>query len=248
LSTFGLSSTATNPEVIDHAVISNEMVSAYIPLSATLYDDIGTLAGVTDYSTTTSDHYPIMTRYLFGGVLPVNLVSFTAVKQGLNSKLNWSTAQETNSREFIIERSSDGTGFIEIGRVAAAGNSSSVINYEWTDTRPLKGRNYYRLRQVDLNNQGVLSRVASVLFNKNGIISIYPNPASRSVEILTDIASPAAVTAQLIDMNGKVVKIQNENISAGQVMVMNLESVTKGLYVLKIMYSNTVVTEKLMIQ
>jgi hypothetical protein len=73
LSRFGLSSTANNPEMIDHVMASNEMAVRYIPLSASLYNDIDSLAAITNYAETTSDHYPIMSRY-----------SMTAITTGLN--------------------------------------------------------------------------------------------------------------------------------------------------------------------
>ncbi|HEU4901334.1 MAG TPA: choice-of-anchor J domain-containing protein, partial [Flavisolibacter sp.] len=65
LSYAGLASTAENPDVIDHVVISDELHPSYVNLSATLYNDIATVAGITDYTNTTSDHFPVMTRYVF---------------------------------------------------------------------------------------------------------------------------------------------------------------------------------------
>lgn len=248
LSQFGLSSTATNPEVIDHVIISNELESAYVPFSSTLYDDIGALAGVTNYSTTTSDHFPVMSRYLFSPGLPVRLLSFDAVKQGSYAKLSWRTAEEVNNREFIIERSGDGINYAEIARLPAAGGASTVTDYDWLDTKPLKGRNYYRLKQVDNDNRSHLSRIASVLFNKNSLIAVYPNPATGFIEIAPDLAGTTLVSVQLLDVNGKVVKTQSETTGPGQIIKMNLENISKGLYILKLSYNGTIGTEKLVIQ
>lgn len=65
LSLLGLSSTAENPEMIDHVMISNELGLLYLEQSASLFNDIGELANVEDYAGTTSDHYPVLTRYIF---------------------------------------------------------------------------------------------------------------------------------------------------------------------------------------
>jgi hypothetical protein len=40
--------------------------------------------------------------------------------------LFWVTASESNSKEFIVERSGDGTHFNAIGRVDAAGFSNNL--------------------------------------------------------------------------------------------------------------------------
>jgi hypothetical protein len=48
--------------------------------------------------------------------------------------LQWTTASEQNSDSFFIEKSTDGSNFIIIGSVAAAGNSTEVRKYSFTDS------------------------------------------------------------------------------------------------------------------
>jgi hypothetical protein len=63
LSLAGKKSTASFNDVIDHVLISNEMVPYYMPASATILTDVA--SDITKYSSTTSDHYPVYTRYRF---------------------------------------------------------------------------------------------------------------------------------------------------------------------------------------
>ncbi|MDP4260939.1 MAG: HYR domain-containing protein [Bacteroidota bacterium] len=63
LSLAGKRSTVTFNDVIDHVVASNEMASFYLPESANILNDVANL--VSNYGTTTSDHYPAFTRYKF---------------------------------------------------------------------------------------------------------------------------------------------------------------------------------------
>ena len=66
--------------------------------------------------------------------LPVELVSFTGTWAGGGAELRWATASEKNSRYFQVERSITGKeGFESVGRVAAAGSSSSARNYQLRD-------------------------------------------------------------------------------------------------------------------
>lgn len=60
LSDSGISSTVSYPDVIDHHLTSNELFGFYVENSATSFpaDDY-----VTNYATTTSDHYPVLSRY-----------------------------------------------------------------------------------------------------------------------------------------------------------------------------------------
>jgi hypothetical protein len=63
LANSGAQSTAGFPTVIDNTITSNEMGAFYIPGSAAVRTDIA--SQIADYSNTTSDHYPVQTRYSF---------------------------------------------------------------------------------------------------------------------------------------------------------------------------------------
>jgi len=61
LSLTGNSSTASFPDMIDHVITSSEMSIAYVQNSAKVYRDVLTL--VNSFASTTSDHFPIITKY-----------------------------------------------------------------------------------------------------------------------------------------------------------------------------------------
>ena len=63
LSLAGKRSTVNYNDVIDHAEISIEMQCYYMSNSANILTDVANL--VSNYGTTTSDHYPVFTRYSF---------------------------------------------------------------------------------------------------------------------------------------------------------------------------------------
>lgn len=82
--------------------------------------------------------------------------SFNAIENAKQGDLTWTTSKENEMKEFQIERSSDGVNnFTTIGTVATTaigGNSTTNINYSFTDLTPLDGNNFYRLKMVDLYN------------------------------------------------------------------------------------------------
>ena len=63
LSLAGKKSTASFNDVIDHVVVSNDMTPYYMPATASILTDVTSL--VSNYAGTTSDHYPVFTRYIF---------------------------------------------------------------------------------------------------------------------------------------------------------------------------------------
>ena len=99
-------------------------------------------------------------------VYPVELIDWQVEKQGERSRLYWSTSSETNTEAFILERSLDGRNFEEIGRVGAAGFSQERIDYEFWDSAPYRGKNYYRLKTLDLNGALEHSEIRLIEFDE----------------------------------------------------------------------------------
>jgi len=112
--------------------------------------------------------------------LPLTLLQFTATKQSNTAALQWQTGQEQNTRDFVIERSSDGKTYTDIGTVAAAGTSNTKRYYYFTDNTPLEGNNYYRLRQRDLDGQSTYSPVRMLSFTMSGNLIWYSTGANAA--------------------------------------------------------------------
>jgi len=164
------------------------------------------------------------------GALPVELTNFTAAKNGNAVNLKWSTASEQNNAYFNVERSADGVSFSTIGKVNGAGNSSSTLNYSFTDNSPLAGKNFYRLRQVDFDGEFDLSAIVSVNMSVNSSISLYPNPVTNTALLWYPKAIKGAAY-RLVAMDGRIMKsgILQENSTQ---MNLNLGGLQSGSYVL----------------
>jgi hypothetical protein len=148
------------------------------------------------------------------GVLPVKLVYFNVQAAGKKAQLSWQTATEQNSDRFEIERSIDGLHFEKIGSVKASGNSTSPVNYYFFDLVPKKGINYYRLKQVDIDNRFEFSAIKTAQFGDDVLFALYNNPSNG-----TDIKMKVNVfpsTLSVFDASGrkmKEVNLVNSNYS-----------------------------------
>jgi|GEM_PF-6254960 len=164
-------------------------------------------------------------------VVPVKLTSFLVTKQNKTAVLNWQTSNETNNKGFVIERSNNGTNWTKIDFVMAKGQPA---NYTYADNSPLKGINYYRLVQEDLDGQTSFSAIRNVNFDDaNTGLSIYPNP----VEQVLNIASSKAIrNISLINAVGQTVSFINANGNTQQIV--NAGQLTSGIYILQIIYTD----------
>ena len=165
--------------------------------------------------------------------LPVKLLQFTAHKTGnKQATLRWSTAQETNSKVFEIERSTNGVQYASIGNVAAGGNTKKVINYEFVDNNP-QSVNYYRLKQIDLDGSVSYSHVQYVLMDETQTsIKLYPIPAT---EILTIEHTERIASVRVMDISGRLL-LDHEGTTRRETL--SVESLKAGVYIIELMDEN----------
>lgn len=202
LSLQGDSSTVSNANVIDNVITSNETGIAYVPGSAhVLY---GVTGLVSSYGTTTTDHYPVVTRYDLSYLAkPVDIQRFTAVADSGKVKLDWTTSHEINSRYFIVERSRNGFNFEAIDTLAGHADTREAASYQVYDNKPWPGRSNYRLKQVSLDSSISYSDIQTVnLQQQSKCLKISVNGKQVTVEICSNNNGRGYI--QLIDMNGRV--------------------------------------------
>ncbi|MGZ5134983.1 MAG: hypothetical protein ACXWCG_07530, partial [Flavitalea sp.] len=112
--------------------------------------------------------------------LPVKVKNFTAQPQGDNSvMLRWVSVFEANSYKYVIQKSTDGRNFSDVGDITAAGNSLTTLNYFYADRQGANGAVYYRLKLVDLDGSIDYTKIiylnnGQVMFGQQ--LSVFPNP------------------------------------------------------------------------
>ncbi len=181
------------------------------------------------------------------GALPVHLSAFTVTKTDNVARLNWTTEFEINSSHFVIERSTDGRTWNSIATVAAKGNSSIKTSYEIYDNAPVRGINYYRLRQVDKDGQYELSGVRNALFDARNTVEIAPNPAKDFINLYIGKTAARQTTAsiQLLNAAGKIVY---STVSAQSHIQIPAVSLAKGLYFAKVITADGPTTIRVVVE
>jgi hypothetical protein len=181
--------------------------------------------------------------------LPVRFRSFTARPVRCQVNLSWATSEEVNADYFSVQRSTDAKTFKEIGRVPAAGTSSQLKEYSFEDKKP-EIRNYYRLKEVDLDSKFQLTRIISVSCACAGIKFIVSQIRSDSFEISIrneSAQSQETFRAQLINHQGTVVR--RLSLPTNHSTELDGSRLARGIYILHITNSAgyTIHTQKLVI-
>lgn len=186
-----------------------------------------------------------------GGPVPVVLSIFKASL--LNEKLaqlDWVTSQEINNSHFILERSTDAHSFAPVATISGNGTTSLQHHYSFKDN--ISGVSasviYYRLRQIDLDGKSNLSEVVSLKIQRSvKNVNVSPNPFINSVTISAEWDKADEATAQIINMQGKVVISRTIRLNKGynQVTIDNLSNLPAGNYVLQLISSNGRIIQKI---
>jgi hypothetical protein len=152
-------------------------------------DDI-TFGGSRDATLTSPAEVPVAS----GSALPVRWAEFNASWSADGTALlQWSTASESGSDRFIVEYARDAASFHPVGSVHAAGNSTTLSQYEFRHPERPVGNHYYRLRQVDVDGSASYSRVLHLVRAGADGISLYPNPSSETIHLTVSTPTPYTV-------------------------------------------------------
>mgnify|MGYP003605546865 CR=1 FL=1 len=110
--------------------------------------------------------------------LPINLGTFKGTITTKGNVLDWQTFGEQNNDYFMVQRANTNDIFIDLGKISGAGNSTTVRNYSFVDTKPASATNYYRLAQVDYNGAIHYSQTIALANEGQQQYILSPNPAN----------------------------------------------------------------------
>ncbi len=171
--------------------------------------------------------------------MTVVFVEFDITVKSNGNQINWSTILESNLAKYEIQRSTSNQSFETIATVQAKGSNAVTVNYTYTDTKPLNGKNIYRLKMVDTRN--------GVQYTANKIISgnmqaiemqgfqVYPNPARPGSSLTLNVNNAGKFAVRIINLTGKVIfttQVVNAHFSPFNMQVP--ANFSAGLYVIDI--------------
>jgi predicted esterase len=182
------------------------------------------------------------------GPLPVKFVYFNASCENAGGvALRWRTAMELNTNKFSVERSTDGAHWIEVGSVAAAGQSSQERSYVFYDKTGTGNNNMYRIIEYDFDGRQTFSSIVrSNCSSKAASIILYPNPSSGSSTLSITLHQKTNVTIKIIDSRGAEIMQKQVLLPPGINSVpLDMTSYAKGMYTINVLYNAETISLKM---
>ena len=164
--------------------------------------------------------------------LPISLLEFKATCLADAIVLNWSTASENNNDYFIMQRSEDGSSWIDIEHKKGAGNSSGLREYSMTDNSKSNDLVYYRLMQVDFDGRKeAFDLIAVNCINEYNSMLVYPNPSDSQLNMQFDVnQNYKEVQLIIIDALGKIVFEKSIHLLKGKNNFQFEHNLNAGVY------------------
>jgi hypothetical protein len=174
--------------------------------------------------------------FMPAAVLPLTITNVKAYRKINDIAVEWSVENESNLKQYEVEKSADGNVFAIAYTVAA--NNAALSNYKWLDVQPLAGNNYYRIRSTDINMQTVYSNIVKVNMGKvEQTISIYPNPVINGMINLQLNNQPTGIYGiRMLNKSGQVImerKVQHTEGSSTETIHFN-KYLPHGIYQLEV--------------
>jgi len=170
--------------------------------------------------------------------LPLEVLDITAELQENGVNVEWTTANEIYSEMYVVERSLDGENFETIGSVVATGRGRAYQNYNFIDRQPIKGWNYYRLRQLDAAGNADLSKIVSVeVLSTTSPLILFPNPALRGTNVLLKVPVAEAgetLDVQVLDLQGRVLYTTQIDYAEEGLSIPVSKFWIEGLYIIQV--------------
>jgi hypothetical protein len=149
----------------------------------------------------------------------IELSSFVGLSRCETNEISWTTMTESNTQAFDIYRSGDGISYVQIGTMAAAGNSSVAKSYSFVDNQVSAAQVYYRLtlRNMDgtSENTGIVG-VNNDCKNNIEITNLRPNPVSDLLYFDVMCNVDERVNLVVMDVTGRIVTQQESQLVKGR--------------------------------
>lgn len=164
-------------------------------------------------------------------ILPLTLVEFTGKLQNNTAYLQWQTANEVNTKQFLVQHSDNGIVFNTIGSVKALSTGGNH-SYYFNDAKISAGQNFYRLQMTDNDGRSSYSNIISIKTNnENPSLTVYPNPATNNAALLFNATAKSKYAIRITDVSGKVIKNINGVSEIGENKVfLNVSNFNSGTY------------------
>lgn len=177
------------------------------------WQEVGVSATNTQQNTISANNVSALDKYtLFpGNALPLRLLAFSARCKDQGAVLQWITANEVQTKQFVIETSNNGLTWQPMNTVSAQGNT---LEHTYT-TNVMNGGSFFRLRMEDIDGKYQYSPVKMIDCSTSPTIVAGPNPTKGTVTISLTADASKMLVIEVLDMRGRTLFTKTWQVNQG---------------------------------
>ncbi len=166
--------------------------------------------------------------------------------------IEWSNRDNQKPKNFIVEKSRDGSSFTEVFKTTADEDLNKI--YYYSDKREENENiTYYRVRQINYDGTDVYSSSLKVgqssKKEKFKVGQNYPNPFNPATSFNVEMLETSEAAIKVYDLVGKVIKILHEGTLTKGEHTFNFDGsgLTSGIYFYEIKTPSSSIVKKMIL-
>jgi hypothetical protein len=220
--------------------------SFWINIGGTGVGDVTTTGTVTSNSVSAfNNNFTIAST---SWVLPLDIISFSGIRNVSYNHLNWIIGNELNVLQYELQRSTDGLNFTTIN-IQDAKNYYATALYSYDDVTAVQGKLYYRLRCLNKDGQIKYSGIVIIASSQNDKKDFYviKNPVTDKIDIYVSDNLKGIYNYTVANNAGQVVQTGLLKINPGGIYSIQLQSwLSSGIYMLVLRNGDNVLQKNIL--
>ncbi len=175
-------------------------------------------------------------------ILKSGMRDFSVKKSSRRVNIGWTTENESAANKYIIEWSRNGREFNSLAMMNAQGTGIRNYQYSYEPDGNLKGKVFYRVKQLETGEKESYTQVQGLSFGESGELnpSIYPNPATNNIMISFQSAQTGNMVIELVNLSGQTLQMRTTRAVAMNNLQFVIDSqLPSGNYWLRVRNTNT---------
>ncbi|HEX4372336.1 MAG TPA: T9SS type A sorting domain-containing protein [Puia sp.] len=167
--------------------------------------------------------------------LAITTISLNAIAENNFNNISWTTNNESDAKTFFVQKSSDAVHWTNVSPSISANDNSQTNNYSWDDHATSASIIYYRILQINKDDESVYSSIVTLRNSNETQLIIFPNPVSSMLFINSGNAK-TITSINLFGSDGKQISL-SQNVNATNYNL-NTSSLSKGAYLITIKFAD----------
>ena len=119
-------------------------------------------------------------------LLPANFTSFTITEHGNSTLFRWSINGNNEIAYYVVEIAEEGKPYVPLDTIRS-NTAASYMSYTSSSTKIFSAGTCVRIRAIKANGGSLLSKVICIGNRSQASISLFPNPTTGAIQLVTPI-------------------------------------------------------------